>query len=212
MVALVAPPIGLLAPIIQIRHDLVVAHQALVTGAKGWGTAPLLPNAWGIGAKRLPVTVPSGDPLVVGGLHPFAEVVNQLATIERLHDTIDWIMTTQPNWTHVHHCNPTTSNKGHDLAVGDTTFAMAIFEISDVAGAGNANGKMVKDLNTVTSCMVTGCICALASRYLATSHSSGQWLLQCQTKGRYPGGVLTRIKLQFLAQPPDPGTWIVQVL
>lgn len=131
-------------------------------------------GSWGIEIKRSLVDISKcNDPLVEGRPQSFTEILDQLATIERMIDALKWIKKSHRQWTYVHQCNPTTSSKGKDLAVGDgkgIKDIKAIFEISDVSGNnGNANGKMKDDIDTLSKC-------PHYERYLVVSSSSWNWL------------------------------------
>ena len=91
----------LLAPVTEpealsaYRSGLSAAHAALtarlVTTAGKVTPPPLGAAHWVVQIKRSPVDV-GGVPMVPEGVEsqPFSEVVNQLATVERLIDALDW--------------------------------------------------------------------------------------------------------------------------
>ena len=203
----------LLAPVTEpealsaYRSGLSAAHAALtarlVTTAGKVTPPPLGAAHWVVQIKRSPVDV-GGVPMVPEGVEsqPFSEVVNQLATVERLIDALDWAVGQQMDT--VEHCNPATSGgrKGscsHDLVVTGPGGKM-VFEVSDVAGAsGNGNGKVTKDLIALRGCICKDAENKRAQRFLAVSPSSGDWI-----KRNHP-------VLRFQVDGPSPATSIVTV-
>ena len=107
---------------------------------------------------------------------PFAEIVNQLATVERLLDSLVWAG--RIGGVDVIECNPSTSRGpaascSHDVVVRCSD-VIVVVEVSDVAGVnGNANQKMEKDLATLDRCTCEG---AAVRRILAVSPQSASWL------------------------------------
>jgi hypothetical protein len=164
-------------------HDAVaraaVAHQA---AAEHHAAANIIP-AWGCAEKRRLVDLSevAADGHLRGMIgvasQPFGEIVNQLATVERLLYALRWAE--ENGAERVLECNSTTSRPSaavcsHDLVVAGSDTTM-VFEVSDVAGNdGNANGKMTKDLFTLARC--TCAAGSTARRLLAVSAGSGRWL------------------------------------
>ena len=167
------------------RRRLAAAHDAVAQAAAAHGAAATVDTVdhWGSAEKRRPVDLSElakDDGLrgMIGvSSQPFGEIVNQLATVERLLDALSW---SEGNGAErVVECNPSTSRGptdtcSHDLVVADSDTTM-VFEVSDVAGDdGNANRKMEKDLF-----ILDRCACGMDSsvrRLLAVSPRSGRWL------------------------------------
>lgn len=155
-------------------------------------------------AKRRPVDLSAvaADPAVHGlvgvASQPFAEILNQLATVERLLDVLAW--SARVGAVHVIECNPSTSrgpvaNCSHDLVVRGAGLRIVV-EVSDVAGEiGNANRKMEKDLATLDRCR---CGDTSARRILAVSPQSARWL---QARAR---------RVSVLEAGEGEGTWIFE--
>lgn len=121
----------------DVQAEIEEAHRALVGVAKDMARQleHLPAGEWGVRAKRVHV---DGQPL--------SELTNQLASVERLLDAIDWVAQRQPDDVRIS-VNPTTSSVGNDLMVfGAETW---IFEVSDVAGRKNTNRKLDKDVATL---------------------------------------------------------------
>ncbi|MDA8360202.1 MAG: hypothetical protein M0Z95_28765 [Actinomycetota bacterium] len=188
-------------------EELTAAHYALIT--QMYAATQAIPeptaatgNYWAVNLKRNPVSVVGVHDLVGVTTQPLGELLNQLATVERLIDALGWAKT--QNMTHVEECHPTTSRGAketcsHDLVVTNKVDKM-VFEVSDVAGDGNANRKMVKDLATLSNC---NCNCTgpgdrPARKLLAVSPSSGEWL-----KATRPGATMH-------VEGAAPTTWIVE--
>lgn len=138
----------------RCREQLAASHQALATFAQHALTQALEPSQerWGGRMKRLHVTLTDGEAERFGlgkGPHNFVEVVNQCATIERLLDAMNWALTEGAMADAiVAVCHATTSSGENEndlmLVLPDGTFAN--FEVSDVVGANDSNGKEAKDL------------------------------------------------------------------
>jgi len=159
---------------------LAAAHDAVARAAATHQTVLDSKDHWGCVVKRNPVDLThlGVDYDLIGvSSQPFGEIVNQLATIERLLDALRWAQSNGAS--EVLECHPSTSRGpadtcSHDLvAASDGT--RLVFEVSDVAGeSGNANRKMDKDLVTLE-----GCTCGNAApvrKLLAVSPQSGRWL------------------------------------
>jgi hypothetical protein len=111
---------------------------------------------WGIQTKRLNVDLQSSTrPETIGKSHErLAEVVNMLATLERLLAGLEWFAQ-QPLFAEalVIQCHPTTSSSrsGNDLVLGDARgVVIARCEVCDVvAGLASQNNKHRKDLRSL---------------------------------------------------------------
>lgn len=133
------------------------------------------------------------------GEERLGELINVLATVARTVDALDYFA--QRVGGTVIKCNPSTSNLGHDIEIlADGTHL--IVEVSDVAGHGNANNKMTKDLTTLLEAT------AGAKLLLAVSERSGRWLTSSSIPERL--GANCRLVAEV---PPDRHlpTWIVAV-
>jgi hypothetical protein len=176
-------PLREASPLNDWLRRLTAVHDAVARVAAAHQDVVDTVDHWGCIVKRRPLDL-SGlatDDDVSGIIgvtsHPFGEVVNQLATVERLLDALRWAETNGAE--RVVECNPSTSRApagtcSHDRVVAGPGTTM-VFEVSDVAGVtGNANHKMEKDLMTLDSCS-----CGAGSvvrRLLAVSPQSGLWL------------------------------------
>lgn len=162
------------------RERLSASHQALTVCAQNALNLALAPKGqgWGGRMKRLNVFIEPDEARRVGlcpGNHNFAEVVNQCATIERLLDAMSWALAQDhmANAT-VTVCHATTSSGANEndlmLVLADETFAN--FEVSDVVGANDSNGKEAKDLASLRRTHGT----ASTRSFLVTSKELGQRL------------------------------------
>ena len=161
-------------------QDLKDAHDAVANRVYKFTktvTNPALAKSthWAIELKREQVDMNGAHAMVGVTEQPLGELLNQLSTVERLLDTLEWAK--GKKMTTVVEANPTTSRGpedtcSHDLVVTDGTQIM-VFEVSDVANSnnGNANGKMTKDLKTLGKCN-----CKSTQKLLAVSPSSGEYL------------------------------------
>jgi hypothetical protein len=170
---LIEPP-RLPCTVVSLRGELLRAHRELVKAAKAWPGRNLSDGAWGATAKRALVEVEEFPPLIRKQSQPLQEVVNQIATVERLIGALTWAETA--GFTEVRRCHPTTSSGDHDLVVESTDRLLGVFEVSDVSGvSGNGNQKMAADIRTLVTCRCDFCERA-AKKYLATSPTSAEWL------------------------------------
>lgn len=135
-------------PIQKVFSELDAARQTLLTALNQhrFGSA-----VSACALKRIAVTItPSG--LVSQSSHNYSEVVNQLATLERLVDALGWmIMNPKFSQSLVELCNPTSSSMvwplagiSNDLIVSDPQGGVHLFEVSDTEG--NNNRKMKTDI------------------------------------------------------------------
>lgn len=176
-------PLSEATPLSDWLRQLTAVHDAVARVAAARQDVVDAVDHWGCVVKRRPVdlsglaTDDSVSAFIGVTSHPFGELVNQLATVERLLDALRWAETNGAE--RVVECNPSTSHSpagicSHDLVVARPGTTM-VFEVSDVAGiTGNANRKMEKDLRTLERCS-----CGAGSfvrRLLAVSPQSGRWL------------------------------------
>lgn len=141
----------------QATALLQAAHQYLVK--RGIAALEELTHdgdlaIWGRRMKRVAVLLDGERPLLVAaaGRHNLGEVINQCATLERLLDALAWTQS-QPDLRElrVHRCHPTTSSDpdpdDNDLVLADAAGRIrARFEVSDVSGRADSNGKERKDV------------------------------------------------------------------
>ena len=134
----------------QAFTELNAARNTLLKALNGYNR-PTITTACAL--KRTPVTVtPRG--LVNVTQHNYAEVVNQLATMERLLDALAWLANDiKLRSSTVKVCNPTSSNDkwpeyniSNDLIVSLDS-EILLFEVSDTEG--NQNRKMTKDIEAL---------------------------------------------------------------
>lgn len=176
--------------------------------ARAWRGAEFLDETWGVSAKRSLVELANLHPWIGVQFQPFSELVNQLATVERLMDALRWAASAE--FTTVLACHPTTSSGDHDLVVLRENGSLGVFEVSDVAGeVGNANQKMTSDLRLLINCPCSHCDHE-AEKYLATSRVSSDWLSRLASR---PGRreVLGVAELRSVAET-ELGTFITQLM
>lgn len=118
---------------VRVSHDTIVADARSIAA----NLSGLPGDVWGVAAKRITADA---------GTQPLGELVNQLATVERLTDVLVWVIAAHGPGVEVA-ANPTTTSIGSDLTVGVSP--RWCIEVSDVTRAGNANGKLDKDLNAL---------------------------------------------------------------
>lgn len=157
-----------------LLEELRAAHDHLVAAAGGAlsGFEHSSPQ-WGVRFKRLYVTFGSTRPNAIEKERErLVEVINMVATLERLIDGIRWFSTNNAT-AHmvVLECHPSTSSSqtGNDLVLGHSPDERrVIVEVTDVAStSAGQNGKERKDLANL------GCATTVPSdsiqRYLCTS-------------------------------------------
>lgn len=141
-------------PLPELRHKLVEAHDFLV--ARSLDVLPTFPQAgplWGVQMKRLRVDLKaeSRPATVLKDAERFGEVVNMVATLERLVAAIGWFEQ-QPEFggLRVKECQPSTSSsKGsNDLVLENGVGTVVVrCEVCDVASSSaGSNGKERKDV------------------------------------------------------------------
>lgn len=153
---------------------------------------------WGRRMKRVKVELNGARPLLVtaSGWHNLGEVINQCATLERLIDALVWAQS-QPDLRDLRivRCHPTTSSDrdpdDNDLVLADGDGNIrACFEVSDVSGKADGNGKEQKDLVSLGLLPdAHGQIRPRASgcrRYLVVSHSFARHLTGRRRKVPFP--------------------------
>lgn len=129
------------------------------------------------------------------------ELINVLATVARTADALDHLAASVGGT--VVKCNPSTSDDGHDIEIlADERYV--ILEVSDVAGSGNANGKMTKDLTTLLDAR------ADAELLLAVSETSGRWLIDGKSSIPARLGASCRLVAKVPADRDLP-TWTVAI-
>jgi hypothetical protein len=135
-------------------HALADAHTFIVERAhKAVAQVPTVDPAWGSRVKRLEVELAGeGRPFLVAKSHEkLAEVVNMLATLERLTSAVRWFAR-HPEFSllHVSVCHPTTSavRGDNDLVLTDDAGTVRVrCEVCDVvSGSAGQNGKERTDL------------------------------------------------------------------
>lgn len=167
-------------PLALCRERLAASHQAL-TGCAQKALSQALAlgeQGWGGRMKRLVVVIDDDNARPVdlyAGRHNLVEVVNQCATIERLLDAMSWALAQdQMADATVAVCHATTSSGENEndlmLVLPDGTFAN--FEVSDVVGANDSNGKEAKDLASLRRTHGS----ASTRSFLVTSKELGQRL------------------------------------
>lgn len=129
------------------------------------------------------------------------ELINVLATVARTVDALHYLAAEVGG--SVAKCNPSTSDDGHDIEVVAGQ-RQVLVEVSDVAGGGNANGKMTKDLATLLSSDES------AERLLAVSEKSGQWLTRANGGNAARRGANCRLVAQ-VPSDREMQTWVVAV-
>jgi hypothetical protein len=164
------------ASIADVIGALSGANDFLVERARAWATAMPAPGpAWGCTTKRTDVDLAGpGRPAVIGKTaERFVEVVNMIATVERLLGALQWFGSQAgAGPLVVAYCHPTTSSSAGatDLAlIGADGGTVALCEVCDVAAAKAAqNGKEKKAL------LALGCAPAPPAdgvrRYICTSN------------------------------------------
>jgi hypothetical protein len=119
--------------------------------------AKVAPNRdWGLETKRVDVVLPGGEPNGIGqpdSKQSLAEVINQTANIQRMLDALTWVMSEESGLSRhkVIVCHPTTSSgTGEtDLVLSRAGFPDAKFEVTDVIGNKDGNGKEAMDLKSL---------------------------------------------------------------
>jgi hypothetical protein len=154
-------------------YDLRAANAFIVERAKmSLAAADGDVGRWGISLKRTPVDL-TGDlkPRLIGkASERLGEVINIVATVERLIAAIEWFSRDCPK-CNILECHPSTSDEtnGNDLVLIDDNGTVVVrCEVCDVASSsGGSNGKEKKDIRNL------GCSVAVPDdqvrRYICTS-------------------------------------------
>lgn len=127
------------------------------------------------------------------------ELINVLATVARTVDALHHLA--RDVGGSVKKCNPSTSDDGHVIEVVAQD-RHVIVEVSDVAGGGNANGKMSEDLAALLDSDQN------AQLLLAVSENSGRWLTRSDGGNAVRRGASCRLLAQVPADR-DLQTWII---
>lgn len=147
-------------PVADVRAQLKDAHAYLVElgGAAMRHIDANTPDyAWGTHMKRIRIVFPAGDrPALISTTHEthsLIEVINQLATMERLIDALHWAEDNLLAYELLR-CHPTTGSQktgesdlpDNDIVLMHPDGQLARCEVSDVSGEKDTNGKEFKDL------------------------------------------------------------------
>ena len=148
----------------------------------------------------------TGGPNSVGRRGPgvprdYDERRRRTATVARTGDALDHLAASIGG--KVVKCNPSTSNRGHDIEVVAEERHVVV-EVSDVADNGNANSKMTKDLATLLGAPSD------AELLLAVSETSGRWLTNGSSLIPARLGASCQLEAEVPADHDLP-TWIVTV-
>ena len=161
-------------PLPDSRRQLVEAHDFLVARCRAMASIPNAGPLWGIQMKRLRVDLKiAGRPAIVcKDAERFGEVVNMVATLERLIAALEWFgQQSEFGSLRVKECHPSTSSaKGsNDLVLENDMGRVAVrCEVCDVASStADHNGKERKDIKSL------GCTTGVPSdgvrRFICTS-------------------------------------------
>ncbi len=154
-----APLYGL--PIRDARLLLVEAHDFIIDCcAAAIAQAALQKSgpSWGIEMKRLPVQMdkPNRPGIVCKPSERFSEIVNMVATLERMIGALNWFEQQEFPDLFIQECHPTTSSYkgGNDLVLVDCDGHILVrCEVCDIASASaGQNGKERKDIASL-GCM-----------------------------------------------------------
>lgn len=191
------------APSAQVGAELRTLLESLTLAVARHVAQPDLTRS-ALKLKRERVTVQgfSGRWFSTGrNAERLGELINVLATVARTVDALEYLAASVGGT--VVRCNPSTSDVGHDIEVvaGERH---VVVEVSDVAGSGNANGKMTKDLTTLMGAS------ADAELLLAVSETSGRWLTSATVSTPARLGAQCRLVAKVPADR-ELATWIVAV-
>ena len=175
--------------IADVQKQLKEAHQFIVEHCKVPAPDPQS-KKWGIEMKRTRVLLPEQNrPILIGKRQEqFFEVVNVLATVERLMDALDWFGTHQEfqNFK-VEVCNPSTSSApgDNDLVLVDSDGQIRVrCEVCDVASSkAGQNGKEKSELKSL------GCETSVPTdnikRFICTSTQFANAIVNAKRKTTY---------------------------
>ena len=169
-------------------HHLRKAHQFLISRAQSTIIASDSDKLkWGCSVKRSIVKLNEGDvPKLIGKTEEkFGEVVNIVATVERLMDAIEWFAEQpQHKGYSILECHPSTSDdtSGNDLVIIDPNNRIAIrCEVCDVvssnAGSNNKEKKDIRNLGCNELVPQDG-----VKRYICTSREFASALANSKRK------------------------------
>jgi hypothetical protein len=138
-------------------QQLETAHSFLVQRAReATAISSLSASKWGIEVKRLVVDLDTANrPALIGKQNErFGEVVNMVATIERLIPALQWFcQDIYFQQLRVRECHPSASDKdsGNDLVLVNSAGAEVVrCEVCDVASdRASSNGKEKKDIHNL---------------------------------------------------------------
>lgn len=191
------------APTHKVAHELrELLESCTLAVASHFAQPDLSRSALLLKRERVPLRTFPGRWFATGRAEErLGELINVLATVARTVDALDHLAVSVGGT--VIKCNPSTSDDGHDIEVLAEE-RHVIVQVSDVAGSGNANGKMAKDLTTLLGARSD------AELLLAVSETSGRWLADGNSS--IPGrlGASCRLVAQVPADRDLP-TWIVAV-
>jgi hypothetical protein len=176
-------------PLPDASHRLAKAHDFLVECCLNVLTKiPKTVALWGIQTKRLPVELRAvtRPAIVCKDAERFGEVVNMVATIERLIAALGWFEQ-QPEFggLRVKECHPSTSGAedSNDLVLEDGSGRVAVrCEVCDVvsssAGQNRKERKDIKSLGCINGVPTDGVrrfICTSRDFALAIQSSKRRW-------------------------------------
>lgn len=212
---MVAPLLDL--PLADTRHRLVEAHDFLVAcSMRALATLPQAGPSWGVQMKRLSVDLtpaPSRPAAICKGAERMGEVVNMVATLERLVAAI-WWFERQPEFEalRVKECHPTTSSstESNDLVLVDAMSRVVVrCEVCDVASSSaGSNGKEQKDIaslgcaNGIPTDGVRRFLCTSPEFALAIQSQRRKWAKRLHRYREFPVGDHTATVLVELVAPP----------
>jgi hypothetical protein len=173
-------------------HLLRKAHQFLVSRAQATIIASDFDKSkWGCSVKRSIVKLHGGDnPKLIGKIEEkFVEVVNIIATVERLIDAIEWFAGQPQNKGYsILECHPSTSDDtgGNDLIIIDTANRISVrCEVCDVVSSNaGSNKKEEKDIRNlgcnelVPQDGVKRYICTSREFAMALTNSKRKWAVK----------------------------------
>lgn len=175
-------------PLSDARRQLAEAHDFLVARClDSLATVPHAGLLWGVQMKRMYVDLKAAarPAAVCKSAERFVEVVNMVATLERLVAALGWFER-HPEFSglRVKECHPSTSSaKGsNDLMLEDATGTIVVrCEVSDVASeSADSNGKEPKDIASL------GCADSVPAdgvrRFLCTSPEFARYIQRAKRK------------------------------
>lgn len=225
---LVNPIRGTTIPDAKQRIAQVLTYmQGCLCDAGNGLTHALRQNDWATELKRIPVVLKPNKPddigLDEGSSCNLIEVMNQVATMQRLFDALNWAET---NGSGLHgfsvvKCHPTTSSEkksedDNDLVLRSADGKQtAHFEVSDVVGNRDGNSKLPKDLCSLRAI-------AKKNDGKPDKEAPGEWLdkqdcrkLLLVTSPKFGKRAIETFESGFLKlsrlHESGNGTWIIEV-